>query len=253
MAVVPARQRLRAIIADDEPVGRALVRQMLSRHPDIDIAAEAEDGARALEIASELRPDVMFLDIQMPGKSGIAIAETLRRHRQSPAVVFATAHDRFAATAFTLDAVDYLLKPFDEERFDATLERIRRRLGYGAGHDCYRTSVAVMDRQMTWLLPTRSIETVRAAGNYVEVSTADGAQHLVRETLARLAEELGPPFVRVSRTLIVRTDRIAGLSSLGRGDSCLTLADGSKVTLTRRFRAGFAEQSGLLKSRSPHP
>nr|WP_282099731.1 LytTR family DNA-binding domain-containing protein [Qipengyuania qiaonensis] len=105
---------------------------------------------------------------------------------------------------------------------------------------------------MTWLLPTRSIETVRAAGNYVEVSTAEGARHLVRETLVRLAEQLGPPFVRVSRTLIIRTDRIIGHASLGRGDTCLTLSDRSRVTLTRRFRRGFMKRSALLGARSSH-
>lgn len=251
MGIVSEKNQFRALIADDEPVARALLRRMLARHPDARVVAEADDGDSAVRLAEEHRPDVLFLDIQMPGTDGLNVAGAIRDDGQTPAIVFVTAFDRFAAAAFTLDAADYLLKPFDEERFDATWARVRRRLGYHADGGCSRSTLAVTDRQMTRLLPVASIESIQAAGNYVEVTTTDGCRHLVREPLARLADELSEPFVRVSRTTILRSDRIIGLASLGRGDTCLTLADGTTATLTRRFRAEFARRSGLLRSRSP--
>lgn len=231
--------RLRVLIADDEPLAAERLRRMLSAHPRTEIVAECGNGALAARSALELRPDVIFLDVQMPGVDGLQALARLPVH-QIPAIVFATAHPEFAVDAFRFGAVDYLLKPFDRQRFDLALERatafVEGRRG-PAGEDARRTERLAfrVDGRVVVLRPDE-IHWVEAADNYVILHLA-GRELMIRETLKSLELQLkSGKFARVHRSAFVHVDQVAEIQPHRHGDYVVVLRDGTRIPLSRSLR-----------------
>ena len=239
---------IRTLVVDDEPLARQRVRMLLSAHDGFEVVGDAADGVAALQAISADQPDLVFLDVQMPGLDGLGVAGRLPV--PPPLIVFVTAFDRFAATAFTLDAADYLLKPYDSDRFAASVARVRRRLGRTADEFAapIQHLVATSAGQVR-LLPVSLVERIDAAGNYGEVTMMGGARHLVRETLSSILEQLPDSFVRVHRSAVIRIDRVVSIEGRGHGDATIVLMDGSVAPLSRRFRPGLAARLGAIRSR----
>lgn len=243
---------LRVLVVDDEPLARRRIVTLLKRRRGVDRITEAADGNEALVALRRGDIDLVFLDIQMPGCDGLAVARAIGAG-QLPAVVFVTAFDQHAVTAFELAAVDYLLKPFDDDRFADAFERARHHLAgdylatfrdrltallggpappspASAGH------ITVEKAGRLVLLSLAEIDWVRAAGNYVELH-ARGDVYLVRNTLARAADHLpSPPFLRTHRAILVNADRITHIDALATGEHCVVLRDGTRLPLSRRYR-----------------
>ena len=243
---------LRVLVADDEPLARRRILTLLRRRPEVARITEAEDGDTALAVLRQGDIDLVFLDVQMPGRDGVAVARAIGVDHL-PAVVFVTAFDQYAVKAFDLAAVDYLLKPFDDDRFAEAFERAGRRLA-GDGLATFRDRLAALlggatgatlasaghitvekgDRVV--ILPLTEVDWVRAAGNYVELH-ARGDTYLVRNTLTRAAERLpSPPFLRTHRAVLVNADRIAHIDEVATGEHCVVLRDGTRLPLSRRYR-----------------
>ncbi|HEV8239539.1 MAG TPA: LytTR family DNA-binding domain-containing protein [Thermoanaerobaculia bacterium] len=242
---------LRAFIVDDEPSACDRLRDLLEKQRDVEVVGESADVPGALAAIRESPagpPDVVFLDVQMPGANGFQLIEAMGA-RAMPAVVFVTAHEEHALRAFDVDAVDYLLKPFDEERFAAALSRVReelelRALRRGGGVPEERTQrKKPLDR-----LPLRSagrvsflrvdhVEWVDAAHNYVRIHGIDGHTHLVRGAISDLETRLDPErFVRIHRSTIVNVDRVRELELTTHGGYVAILEGGQRLTVSRSFR-----------------
>jgi len=242
---------MRALIADDEALSRRLVHQMLERHADVVIVAECADGEEAREAMEAHSPDVVFLDIRMPLESGLDVARS-RAVRAGPLVVFVTAYDRFALPAFEADAVDYLTKPLTEERFDATLDRIRDRLRERRHAEQFERAsshsdgVASPPRYVPHLVsrigtrdivvPLDSVDYIEADDVYAAV-IAKGRRHLVRTPLDALERALDPAmFVRIHRSYIVRLDRVVEVRRDRKSGPELVLEGGATLPVSRRRR-----------------
>jgi len=248
--------RLRVLIVDDEAPARRKLRAHLEAESNIEVVGEAGSGSEALDAIRGQKPDLVFLDVQMPGMTGLDVIEAVGADRM-PAVVFVTAYDEYALEAFEVQAVDYLLKPFSAERFRKALqhaaERIRQRasgaesleplLARLLGRERrFLERVLVRDGERLFFVPVREILRLSAEGNYVAVRTAS-ATHLVRETLAGLEERLDPEcFARVHRSELVNVGFIQEIQPLFHGDYLIVLRNGDRVRLSRRF------QSRLLRS-----
>jgi len=240
---------IRVVIADDEPLSRRLVNQLLERHSDVVVVAECADGAAAREAIASCAPDLVFLDIRMPVESGLDVARA-RDGRKGPFVVFVTAYDRFAVPAFEADAVDYLTKPLTEARFDAALDRVRQRL-----HE--RKSAAKLERlspaeetvpryaphlvsrvgARDIIIPLDTIDYIEADDVYAAV-IARGKRHLVRTALDTLERSLDPAiFVRIHRSYIVRIDRVTEIRRDKKSGPELVLDSGASIPVSRRRRA----------------
>jgi two-component system, LytTR family, response regulator len=246
---------IRALVVDDEPLARRKIRRLLRGVPDVVVAGECGDGAAAAAMLRDVAPDLVFLDVQMPGLDGFAVLDALPAGR-APAVVFTTAYDEYAARAFEVRALDYLVKPFSRARFDEALRRAREalaRAGGGAGGAVPDPRLAALLEELraerarperlvvkedgrVRLVAVDDVDRVEAAGNYVRVH-AGGASHLVRESMAALEPRLDPRrFVRVHRSTIVNVARIREIQPWFRGDLVLILRDGARVTLSRTYR-----------------
>jgi two-component system LytT family response regulator len=238
------------LVVDDEPLARRRITALLAHRPEVEAVREAGDGDAALAALDVDRVDVVFLDVQMPGRDGLAVARALGPDRL-PAVVFVTAFDHYAVAAFDLAAVDYLLKPFDDARFHEAFARACRRLAGDALAAQRDRLAAILSHlpaavpaggQVTVekggrliLLPWADIDWVRAADNYVEIH-ARGEQFLARATLTRAAEQLpSPPFLRTHRAVLVNADRIAHIEPSS-GEHVVVLRDGTRLPLSRRYR-----------------
>jgi len=236
------------LIVDDEPPARRKLTEFLRRERDVEIAGEAANGNQAAELIEELRPDVVFLDVQMPGMSGFEVLETIQG--QVPFVVFVTAYDQYAVKAFEVHAVDYLLKPFDRSRLQACLARVRDQIARHSGRDiqvrmekliaevtgrAYLTRVMVKNRGRVIFLQVRDIEWIKALSNYVELHA--GAQtYLLRDTLSSLEARLDPAsFARVHRSIIVNRDRVRELQPWSHNDYLLIMKDGTEIRMSRRY------------------
>jgi two-component system LytT family response regulator len=224
------------LIADDEPAARRGVRQLLAPFPEFTVAGECRDGREVLAALDSLRPDVLFLDIQMPGIDGF---EVIRRRtpERMPAVVFLTAYDQFAIRAFDAEAHDYLVKPVSEARFAATMQRLTRRLGGGSGAD---EAIVVATQGSATVLPLREIDWIEAAGNYARI-WMNGRSYLLRESLDQLEERVtARGFARAHRRALVRVAGVRALQPAGNGELVAILACGASVPISRRRRAAFA-------------
>lgn len=224
---------MRAIVADDEPLSRRVVQQLLARHDDVRVVAECADGDAVRDAIDAHRPDVVFLDIRMPLASGLEVARE-RDTRTGPLVVFVTAYDEFALPAFDVDAVDYLTKPLVEDRFDAALARVRDRL---AGRRVYTAHLTTRVGAREILIPVDSIDYIEADDVYAAV-IAHGKRQLVRTSLDALERMLDPAaFIRVHRSYIVRVERIREIRRDAAGTAELLTAGGASIPVSRRRRA----------------
>jgi two-component system, LytTR family, response regulator len=230
---------IRALIVDDEPLARTAIRNMLRHHPDLEIAGECEGGAEAVAAIASLSPSLVFLDVQMPEVDGFGVLQALAR-RQFPHVIFVTAYDRYAVRAFEVHALDYLLKPFDQDRFDAALDRARQHWQPPAATPAWGGQldrVIVRAEGRVFFLASGEIDWIEAQGNYVSLHCG-GRAHLLREALGSLEVRLDPRiFPRISRSVIVNVDSIRELRPLFRGDYQVILRDGALLHLSHRYRA----------------
>ena len=223
---------IRAVIVEDEAPARDKLRRWLLQEPGIEIAGEAEDGLSAIRVLSELNPDVVFLDIRIPEIDGLELADRLTA-QGAPIIVFVTAYAEHAATAFDVDAVDYLLKPYDKERFDRCIARIRQKLGNRAAAP---RPVIVPVRDELRLLDGKEILWMEAEDNYVRIHTHE-RDYLLRRPLQDLLGTLDPnQFLRIHRSRAVNVAEIASLRPKLRGDAEIRLHNGQTLPVSRRYR-----------------
>lgn len=238
---------MRLLIVDDERPARERLRRMLALAPGIEAVEEAVDGLQALErlrAGAAPMPDALLLDIDMPELSGIELAAALcSAGSPAPLVVFVTAHHDYALRAFDAEAVDYLLKPFDQARLQRALERLRARLAEARRNqsssglaDAPPHQLLVSDRGATRVVAVADIDWLETADNYVVLHTAAGAP-LLRQTLGALLDQLGSAFVRCHRRAAVRVAAIARIEPLDKGDCALLLRGGGRVPCSRQYRA----------------
>jgi two-component system LytT family response regulator len=242
---------IRTLIADDEPLAREGIRLRLGAQTGIAIVGEATDGSEAAEMIARLRPDLVFLDVQMPGLDGFGVLETVA-DVHLPVVVFVTAYDKYAMKAFDVHAVDYLLKPFTPDRFKAAVQRARDDISArgdglaqgrllellasrGAGAR-YQTRFMVRDGERYVFVRAGDVQAFEANGNYIRLRTAAGS-YMVRMTMAELEKKLDPArFARIHRSAVVNIDRIEKITPAWHGDFEVRLADGQQLRLSRNFR-----------------
>lgn len=241
--------RLRTLIVDDEAPARALLRKFLSADPSIEIVGECADGVDAVRGIESLRPDLVLLDIEMPELDGFGVLRALDENR-APAFIFVTAYDQYAVKAFESQALDYLLKPFDESRFQLALTRAKARLREQRSAADAQAALARMlekpcdrflVRAQEKLLVIRSEDICWAEvdGNYVTLHVG-AARHPLRQTLDALEKQLDPArFQRIQRSILVNLDFVRELSPLTRGDYLLVMRDGTELKLNRNYRAAF--------------
>ena len=236
------QNRWKALIADDEPAARRGVRQLLASFPEFTVAGECRNGAEVLAALDTSRPDVIFLDIQMPGIDGF---EVIRRRtvERMPAVVFLTAFDQFAIRAFETEALDYLVKPVSEERFASTMKRLLRRLRSGSRRE---ETIVVTTSRGASVLHLNEIDWIEAAGNYSELWVGTHS-YFLRESLQLLEQRVQKHgFIRAHRRALVRLDGVRQLMRTRAGALIAVLESGVKVPVSRRRSASF---SAALKNR----
>ena len=245
--------KIRAFVVDDEPPARRRLTELLEREPDIEVTGQFAEGASALEAMAREKPDLLFLDVQMPGLGGFEFLDQVEPARQ-PITVFVTAYDAYALKAFEVRALDYLLKPFSDERFEATLERARERvrarereaLGEkvlslvesrsALDERQYVSRLVVKNRGQVLFLDVGDVDWIEAAGVYAAIHEG-GREHLVRESLSALEARLDPSrFARIHRSAIVSLDRVTELRIDERGGCRVVLRDGTVLPLSRRQR-----------------
>ena len=251
-------RRLRVLVVDDEPVARAGIIALLSRDPELEVAGECGDGRSAVSAIQELKPDLVLLDVQMPEMDGFEVIAAVGAERMPP-VVFVTAWDQFAVRAFDVHALDYLLKPFDDERFADAIGRAKRAARAGnmseladrlaslvqspAGSG-WLTRIVVRKASGAVFVPIEEVDWIEAA-DYCARIHARGKVHVIRETMQRLEEKLDPAkFFRVHRSGIVNLDRVREMQPTAQGDHVLVLQDGSRVRLSRARKAALEERLG---------
>jgi two-component system LytT family response regulator len=233
--------RLRAVIVDDEPLGRRGVRARLARSSQYEVVAEAGTAAAALREIRKHRPDVVFLDIEMPGADGFALLDQIPV-AELPLVVFVTAHDDRAVKAFESEAFDYVLKPIDDARFARTLERVAERCAQRSARVPQR--LIVRDRGRTIPLEAGAIDWVKGDGDYVRIYSG-AASLLHHASLTAVAAQLpAAQFMRVHRSAIVNVSRISELEPLTNGDYSIRLASGARLRLSRTHRDALARRLG---------
>jgi two-component system LytT family response regulator len=257
MTVVIPPSRWRVVIVDDEPPARATLRLLLSAEPDFELIAECAHGEEAVAAITRALPDLVFLDVQMPGMDGF---DVLRRVGPAsiPALVFVTAYDRYALRAFEIHALEYLLKPFSDERFAEVLARVRGRLRERRFAEAGRRLTALLEssatpgpRQLvvrdgsrTVVIPTDEIIWIEAEDYYARIH-ATGRRTLVRLSLKSLADDLDAArFVRVHRSAIVNLAFVRQLEPLASGDQRLVLSDGTELRVSRTYRPALDERLG---------
>ena len=253
------RSPARVVIADDEPLARERLRMLLDGQDGIEVVAECQDGTQAIETIRRLRPDLAFLDVQMPGATGFEVVAALDQDRL-PLVVFVTAFDKYALRAFDVHALDYLLKPFDRERFRQALGRARDQLDRPVNGDLRRRLLDLvrtlepapvkMDRFViksggrVFFVRADEIDWIESAGNYVKLHVGADT-HLLRETMNAVEAQLPPDtFYRVHRCHIVNIERVKELQPWFNGEYVVILRTGAKLTLSRGYREKLQDRIG---------
>ena len=238
---------IRVVVVDDEPPARRKLRHLLSSETDFSIAGEAASAAEAIEVLQRARPDVVFLDIQLPDATGFDVLASLE-DRTGLHVSFVTAYDDFALKAFEVHAVDYLLKPVQPSRFADTIARLRRMIASGAANEPaerlqklmagYSRRLLIQDGGRTVFLETARIDWIEAARNYACIHSGPHT-YITRSSLDSLASKLDPAlFCRINRSEIVNASRIAEMRPALHGDQKLRLDDGTELVWSRRYRKG---------------
>jgi two-component system LytT family response regulator len=242
---------IRTVIVDDEPLARRRIRSLLAEAGDVDVVAECANGREAIQAIEESPPDLLFLDIQMPEVDGFDVLRAIGVGHV-PVVIFVTAYDQFALRAFEAHALDYLLKPFDDDRFEAALQRARERIRQQQGGDLdgrlrallqevrgergYLRRLAVPTGPRSVFVRTEEIDWIEAERNYIRLHVG-GRTHLLRENLSRIESALDPAaFCRIHRSTIVNVDRIQAVESLFGGEYLVVLHDGTRLTSGRSYR-----------------
>jgi len=239
--------RIRALIVDDEPLARSNITQLLRRHPDIEVLGECGSGSEALGEIRVARPDLLFLDVQMPECDGFDVLEILGNDLP-PAVIFVTAYDQYALRAFEAGALDYLLKPFDNARFELACTRAKQRVREAKGGEKGRgraERIVVKSAGEICFLKIGDIDWIEAADYYACLHVGS-RNHLVRRSLAELETELDPGrFCRVHRSSIVNLDRVRSLKLHEDGEYEILLETQARVRLSRRYRKELEERMGV--------
>jgi len=246
--------RLRTLLIDDMPLSRSRVRRHLEGERDVEILGECGDVESALEHIRRLQPNLLLLDVQMPDLTGFALLERIPSEDR-PAVVFITAFEEFALQAFSAQAVDYLLKPFEQSRLSQALERVRIHLRLRSRADtptsapdsaAYLARIPIRGTGRTVFVSTDSIQWIETAGNYLVLHCGEET-HLLRETMSRIERQLDPAkFVRIHRSTITRVDAIESIQPLPNGERAVMLQGGVRVTLSRSYRERVRPVLGAL-------
>jgi two-component system, LytTR family, response regulator len=251
---------IRVLLVDDESLAREMLREMLQDDPQVTIVGESCNGHEALEAIRTHSPDLIFLDVQMPELGGFEVLEALGK--EIPRVIFVTAYDQYAVRAFEVHALDYLLKPFDQERFDISWQRARAQILRDRDGGTDQRILALLEEMKAgnkylerlvikasgriYFLETAEIDWIEAEGNYVSVHSAKKS-HLLRETISSLEAQLDPrKFLRIHRSSIVRIDRIQELQPWFHGEYRIILQNGTQLTLSRNYRDKLQEALGKL-------
>jgi two-component system LytT family response regulator len=244
-----------ALVVDDEPLARSAIVRLLREDTDIEILQECGDGVAAVQAIRSQSPDMVFLDIQMPGMQGMDVVATIGAARM-PATVFVTAYEQYAVRAFEANAVDYLVKPFSRDRFSETLQRLKKRVASssstpvdGTGieqvlealrhRDSYLERVPVRTGDQVTFVDVHDIIWIKASGNLVEIHLAD-RKHELRETMAGLAERLNPNhFARIHRSAIINVRRVQAIHPWFNGHHVVTMDTGQKLRMSRYQHEAF--------------
>jgi two-component system LytT family response regulator len=247
-------KKIGALIVDDEELARQILRELLQAHPEIHILAECANGFEAVKAVAEHKPDLLFLDVQMPKLSGFDVLELIER---DIAVIFVTAYDQYAMKAFEVHAVDYLLKPIGRERFEEALARAKKRVGdkvpsvgqiaaAARPPQQYLERLVVRDGTRVTLIPTTKLDYVEAQDDYVALAS-QGAKHLKQQTIAGVEAGLDPArFVRIHRSYIVNFERVVRIEPYGKDSRLAILSDGTRLPVSR---TGYARLKSLLDDR----
>lgn len=244
-------KKIRALIVDDEPLARRRIKSLLLHDSGVDVIGECSDGYKAVSSISELSPDLVFLDVQMPAMDGFEVIKTIGPERM-PTVIFVTAYDQYALKAFEVNALDYLLKPFDRNRFQKTLERAKaviRGLQNGDINNRLLSLLGDLRREQEMLdrfiiksggrvvfLKVEEIDWMRAVGNYVRLQVGRDS-HLMRETMNGIEAKLNPDrFMRIHRSTIVNLDRVKEVQPWAKGEYVVIMRDGTRLIMSRRYR-----------------
>ena len=254
-----ATKPIKAIIVDDEQPARNKIRELLKTDPDVEVIDECSNGREAVQTITAKTPDLMFLDIQMPELDGFGVIEAIGLD-QLPALIFATAHDHYAVRAFEVHAVDYLLKPFDRQRFQTALDRAKTHLQLDHRKELNQwwnsilrelkapvrrdERFVVKSGGRVFFLKNDEIDWVEASGNYVRVH-AGKETHLLRETMNAIAKKLDPAlFIRIHRSTFVNIEKIKELQPWFHGEYVVILRDGTQLTMSRSYRNNLPELLG---------
>lgn len=248
-------RKWKALIVDDEELARRLLREMLAQHPEVEIAAECGNGMDAVKAAAEHKPDLLFLDVQMPKLTGFDVLELMER--ENTAVIFVTAYDQYAMKAFDVHAVDYLLKPYSRERFEAALERAKSQkapkqvdaselAAAARPTGQYAERIVVKDGTKVTLIPVTKLDYAEATDDYVTL-VSEGKKHLKQQTISGLELALDPAqFVRIHRSYLVNLERVVRIEPYGKDSKVAILANGARLPVSK---AGLGRLKELLEEK----
>ena len=250
-----AEAKIRTVIVDDEDLARQVVRELLAEHAEIEVVAECANGFEAVKAVTELKPDLLFLDIQMPKLDGFEVLELIGTEM---AIIFATAYDQHALRAFEVHAVDYLLKPFGSERFEQALIRAKQRLGgklppvselkaatRAPGE--YAERIVVRDGTRVHIIPIAKLDYVEAQDDYIALA-GEGKKHLKQQTISSIESSLDPKhFLRIHRSYIVNLERVTKIEPFGKDTHVAILRDGSRLPVSR---SGYGRLREVLEQKN---
>jgi two-component system LytT family response regulator len=246
-------RKCRAVIVDDEELARRVLRELLRAHNEVEVVAECPNGFEAVKAVAELKPDLLFLDVQMPKLDGFEVLELIG---EGPAVIFVTAYDQYALRAFEAHAVDYLLKPFGADRLKVALERTKERLGGKLPPPAelaaaarppaqYLERIVVKDGSRVHIIPVAKLDYAEAQDDYVALAV-EGKKHLKQQTLSNLEKGLDPErFLRIHRSYIVNLDRLGKVEPYGKDTHVVVLTTGAQLPVSR---SGYARLREILES-----
>ena len=247
-------EKIRTIIVDDEELARKMLLEFLGSHPEIEVVAECANGFEAVKAVGDLKPDLIFLDIQMPKLDGFEVLELIGTDR---AVVFVTAYDEYALRAFEIHAVDYLLKPFAAERFETALQRVKQRLGGNMPAAVelaasarpatqFLERLVVKDGTRVYVIPVAKLDYAEAQDDYVALNT-EGKKHLKQQTISSLETTLDPrQFLRIHRSYIVNLEKVTKIEPYSKDQYVVVLASGQQLPVSR---SGYARLREFLEQR----